>query len=104
MIARAHQAIGRLVMEGGLPKDVIDMLAKANTRLVETQHGPAGEAAGEQQVTDPNADTDASKPPFPSKEDEEEPAVGASKTPLPGGKPSPLNPPPMPAKKPFPPK
>lgn len=57
MIARAHQAIGRLIMEGGLPKDVIDSLAKANQRLIETQHGPGSEPAAEDAAAqDPKAD------------------------------------------------
>ncbi len=50
-MTRAHKAIGTLIMEGGLPKEAIDLLIKANHTIVSTHHGPVPgpeEATGEE--------------------------------------------------------
>lgn len=37
MIGRAYQAIGKMIMDGGLPPDVVDLLTQANQALMESK-------------------------------------------------------------------
>jgi hypothetical protein len=61
MVARAHQAIGRLIMDGGLPTEIQKLLAQATSMLVEPRT-PGGKGDGTSKPppgtppgTDPNA-------------------------------------------------
>lgn len=100
MMSRAHQAMARLLMEGGLTPEVDALLMQAMTKMVEHKKGgalpkPPGEeeqpGAGEEEESFPPKDDavedpadPTAKPPFPSK-----PGAAPSGPPKPGfGKPA----------------
>lgn len=65
MMSRAHQAIGRLLMDGGLPKEVDDFLIQANHKLIEVHKGSAPPPGA------PPAPGE--EPPFPPEGEEQDP-------------------------------
>lgn len=92
MMARAHQALGRLLMDGGLPPEVDKILMQAAQMLVEKKKGETGEEPLPEQKGPPMP---------PGTEEEEDPdAEGLEEDPEAAGQ----DPKAFPPKKGFPPK